>query len=67
MEGLHRPRFSRSKVIFAMVLFGCLLAAGLWLHRQAQIDRCFDRGGRWNNHQIECEGERQYPGYPHRE
>lgn len=56
---LSLTTFSRGGLLFAVLLFGGLLAGGLWLRLQLQIDRCLDAGGRWNDDYDECEDTRR--------
>jgi hypothetical protein len=42
-------------LLLAAGLLVGLVAGGLWLRRQIQIDSCLDAGGRWNYVSDECE------------
>lgn len=39
-----------------LLLAAVLIAAGIWIKREASIDSCLDRGGRWNYEVAACEG-----------
>ena len=46
----------RRRIVRAgLALAACLMVAGLWLARQARIDTCLDRGGRWDHMRNTCE------------
>jgi len=47
---------SRYLAIF-LVGVGLGIVLGWWLCRQADIDSCLDRGGRWLYEKRTCEGE----------
>ena len=50
-------RATRRWAVLAGAL-GLLIALGLWLRGQLEVDRCLDAGGRWKAEAAVCEGAR---------
>jgi hypothetical protein len=46
---------SLRKIIILAVVLILLMAGGIWLRKQLQIDSCLDAGGRWNYEEGVCE------------
>ena len=44
------------KILFGALVLALLVAGGLWLRNEMQIDSCLDRGGRWDQERQICEG-----------
>jgi hypothetical protein len=44
------------KLLFWTFVLALLVAGGLWLRNEAQIDSCLDRGGSWDKERQMCEG-----------
>lgn len=44
------------KILFGAFVLALLVAGGLWLRNEMQIDSCLDRGGRWDQERQICEG-----------
>ena len=44
------------RVLIWALLSIALIALGLYLKRQLEIDDCLDSGGRWNYETATCEG-----------
>lgn len=49
----------KRKVIWAVLIVASLAILFFYFKRWIDIDRCLDRGGRWNYETRECEGERK--------
>jgi hypothetical protein len=43
------------KILILAVVLILLIAGGIWLRKQLQIDGCLDAGGRWNYEEGGCE------------
>lgn len=43
------------KILILAVVLILLIAGGIWLRKQLQIDSCLDAGGRWNYEEGVCE------------
>jgi len=46
------------RLVVASVTVVLLVAFGVWAKGCLDVDRCLDRGGRWNYERGECESER---------
>jgi hypothetical protein len=48
----------RTIISLAMMLLFIVLV--FYIKRWIDIDKCLDRGGRWNDETCECEGSREF-------
>ena len=46
----------RSTLIKLAVFLVIAVALGIWFLHELRVDSCLDRGGRWNNDLLTCEG-----------
>ena len=45
---------ARLRLGIALFLVAAAVAVGIWLAREASIDKCLDRGGAWDHEQARC-------------
>jgi len=48
------------KILLGALVLALLVAVGLWVQNEVQVDSCLDRGGRWDQERQMCEGATGY-------